>query len=396
MEEPRISVPKEVADLLERLEQAGFEAYLVGGCVRDHRMGRLPRDYDITTSAFPDEMKRVFLGERVLETGLKHGTLTVLTSAGGVEITTYREDGPYTDHRHPDGVSFTRSLREDLARRDFTVNAMAMDRQGNLIDLFGGEADLEAGILRCVGDPCRRFEEDALRILRALRFAARFGFAIEEATAVAMEEKCRLLNLIAKERIFAELSEFVTAPHFRAVWEKHSAVLQAVLPELSPDLLPQALVRASGVPMELDLRLAALLAETPAAEILMRLRTSSALRKETEALIREAAVPCPKSRVEVHLRMARCGAERFFKVITLWCAADPQTDGDYYRTTAQELLGEGACLSLKDLTVNGQDLATLGLSGAAIGTRLEQLFLAVIRGEVENKREALLEKEKEL
>ena len=185
-------LPNSVREALLRLNEAGFEAWLVGGCVRDRLMGAEPHDYDITTSATPAETAAVFAGERIIETGLRHGTVTVLLSGEPLEITTFRTEAAYSDHRRPDAVRFTRSLREDLARRDFTVNAIAMDADGRLCDPFGGRADLEKKILRAVGDPEARFREDALRILRCARFSSVLGFAIEPATAAAMV-RCREL-----------------------------------------------------------------------------------------------------------------------------------------------------------------------------------------------------------
>ena len=193
-----------VNQILLRLEAAGFEAWLVGGCVRDRLMGITPHDYDITTSARPEEVMAVFHDHRVLETGLKHGTVTLLWEHEPLEITTYRAEGTYSDHRHPDNVTFTSSLQEDLARRDFTMNAIAMDARGSIADPFHGAEDIAAGIIRCVGDPVQRFTEDALRTLRALRFASRLGFAIEDATKYAMELCAENLSYVSPERIFAE------------------------------------------------------------------------------------------------------------------------------------------------------------------------------------------------
>ena len=197
-------IPKYVRDVLTALETAGYEAWCVGGCVRDTLLGRTPGDWDVTTNALPEETMTVF-GAHAFPTGLKHGTVTVRADHQSVEITTYRVDGAYHDHRRPDSVAFTESLKEDLRRRDFTVNAMAMDLRGELRDPFGGQADLKAGVLRCVGEPDRRFDEDALRILRGLRFAAVLGFVLEPDTAAGIHRNRGLLRDIAAERIQAEL-----------------------------------------------------------------------------------------------------------------------------------------------------------------------------------------------
>ena len=204
-----MKLPNGVLSVLETLENAGFEAYLVGGCVRDLLRGGLPHDYFVTTSATPSDMQVVFAYFRVIPTGLKHGTLTVLTEDGPVEVTAYRTEGTYTDGRHPDAVAFTRNLSEDLCRRDFTVNAMAMDKNGKVVDFYGGKADLAAGVLRAVGDPHERFTEDALRILRAFRFAAKLGFALDKDTLLAALALAPRLSLVSRERIFAETEKLL-------------------------------------------------------------------------------------------------------------------------------------------------------------------------------------------
>ena len=211
-----LTIPAYVQETLQALEKAGHQAYCVGGCVRDSLLGRVPGDWDVTTSALPDETMAVF-GEKAVPTGLKHGTVTVCWPEGKVETTTFRRDGAYTDHRHPAQVTFTASLTEDLTRRDFTVNAMAADLRGTLYDPFGGRADLETGILRCVGQPERRFSEDALRILRCLRFASVLGFAIEPATGAALTDCRELLRDIAPERICEELTKLLCGPDAAAV-----------------------------------------------------------------------------------------------------------------------------------------------------------------------------------
>lgn len=207
----RIEVPEKGQYIIERLERAGFEAYVVGGCVRDFILGREPGDWDITTSARPEQVKSLF--QRTIDTGLAHGTVTVMLQGEGFEVTTYRIDGTYEDSRHPNEVTFTADLREDLRRRDLTINAMAYNHKAGLIDLFGGLADLEAGVVRCVGDPMERFEEDALRILRAVRFCAQLGYSIEKDTAAAIAKLAPALSRISAERIQAELTKLMVSPH---------------------------------------------------------------------------------------------------------------------------------------------------------------------------------------
>ena len=227
------AIPAYVEKTLAALEAAGHQAYCVGGCVRDSLLGQEPGDWDVTTSALPEETKAVF-GEKAVPTGLKHGTVTVCWPEGKVETTTFRRDGAYVDHRHPEQVTFTDSLTEDLARRDFTVNAVALDLRGTLYDPFGGQTDLRKGILRCVGDPERRFSEDALRILRCLRFASRLGFAIDPETAAALVVCRELLREIAPERIHEELTKLLCGPHAAEVLRAYPEVVGVVLPEILP------------------------------------------------------------------------------------------------------------------------------------------------------------------
>ena len=228
-----LEIPAYVRETLTALETAGHQAYCVGGCVRDSLLGRMPEDWDVTTSALPEETMKVF-GNRAIPTGLKHGTVTVCCQEGKVETTTFRRDGVYADHRHPEQVTFTPDLTEDLARRDFTVNAMATDLRGTVYDPFDGQADLQEGILRCVGDPERRFSEDALRILRCLRFAAVLGFSIEPETGKALLTCRNLLREMAPERVHEELTKLLCGPWAASVLRRYPDVIGAVLPEILP------------------------------------------------------------------------------------------------------------------------------------------------------------------
>ncbi len=229
-----IKVPENARSIIHKLEAAGYEAFTVGGCVRDAVLGREPADWDITTQAGPEEMLEVFEGMRVVPTGIEHGTVTVVMDGESYEVTTYRVDGEYRDARHPESVSFVRDIAEDLARRDFTVNAMAYSEERGLVDLFGGMRDLENGIIRCVGDPAERFSEDALRILRCVRFASQLGFEIEEATADAMYEKLGLLDRIAAERIRSEFEKLLCGKGAADVLARHREVIAAFIPEIRP------------------------------------------------------------------------------------------------------------------------------------------------------------------
>ncbi len=373
-------LPQSIFAVMNKIKDAGHEAYLVGGCVRDRYMNIPPHDFDLATSALPEEMLEIFAGERIIPTGLKHGTVTVLTEEGPVEVTTYRQDGTYSDHRHPDGVVFTRSLREDLARRDFTMNAMAMDAEGEWVDPFGGRADIDAQIIRCVGEAERRFEEDALRILRGLRFAARLGFSLEKKTAEVMHRKKALLGAIAAERIFAELSGLLEGKYAAEVLEEHSAILTAVLPELQTD--DETLSFLKALPMEPAFRLASLLRKE-GLSVLDRLKVSNAFRRQVCLLVQERAAPIPTDRIGVRRRCAELGTDAFIALCRYQQAEEALR-------MAEQLREEGACLSIAQLAVSGRDLMALGLKGPALGDTLAQLLRLVIEEELPNEKEALL------
>ncbi len=370
----KILIPSSVSALLERLELAGYEAYLVGGCVRDAYMGIAPQDYDITTSALPAQTKDVFRDARVIETGLAHGTLTVLTGCGPVEITTYRQDGDYSDHRHPDAVYFTRSLEEDLARRDFTINAMAMDRRQNLVDLFGGRADIDAKIIRCVGEAERRLEEDALRILRALRFAARFGFSLEAQTQAAMGRKKELLKTVAAERIFAELCGLLKGDYAAETLAKHRETAEVILPEL------REIHHLKKLPPDPAMRLAALLEKETAAAALARLKAPNALKKTVLMLQENEEILQPENERELHRLAIALGAENL-QTLYIWRG--------WNRAPLLDFLKKSPCLFIRELAVDGKDLMALGLQGSAIGDAQKYLLEQVAEG-LPNEKEILI------
>ncbi|MBR2013590.1 MAG: CCA tRNA nucleotidyltransferase [Clostridia bacterium] len=371
----KILIPSSVSALLERLEQAGYEAYLVGGCVRDAYMGIAPQDYDITTSALPEQTKEVFRNARVIETGLAHGTLTVLTENGPVEITTYRQDGDYSDHRHPDAVYFTRSLEEDLARRDFTINAMAMDGRQNLVDLFGGRADIDAKIVRCVGDAEHRFEEDALRILRALRFAARFGFSLEAQTQAAMQGKKELLKTVAAERIFAELCGLLKGDYAAETLAEYREVAEVILPEL------RGFHRLKKLPPDPAMRLAAVLQKESADLALTQLKAPNIFKKTVRMLLENEDVLQPENERELHRLAIALGGENL-QTLYIWRG--------WNRAPLLDFFKKSPCLSIRDLAVDGKDLMALGLKGSAIGEIQKYLLEQVAEG-LPNDKEKLIE-----
>ena len=286
-----IRMDEGAAELLDTLHRAGYAAYVVGGCVRDSLLGLTPHDWDLCTSALPQQGMELFGAEKCIPTGLQHGTVTVKQGGGLYEITTFRTEGAYTDGRHPDEVHFVPDVREDLARRDFTINAMAYNAKEGLVDPFGGQADLQSGILRAVGVPHQRFTEDALRILRLYRFAARFGFAIDPPTAQAAQELCAHLDCVSVERIEEELAKLLSAPAPAAYLDEK--ILGVVLPELSPEALAAAKPVVDACPageQALPVRLAALLlslGEDGTRRTLRRLRCSNACIEETAVLVRE-------------------------------------------------------------------------------------------------------------
>lgn len=393
----RFDLPQAVSRAMGMLEAAGFPAYAVGGCVRDRVLGVIPHDYDITTAASPGEMQRVFAGERTVETGLRHGTLTVILDGMPIEITAFRVDGAYLDGRHPASVTFTRRVEEDLARRDFTINAMAYSPGRGLIDPFGGEADCKQGIIRCVGDAETRFEEDSLRILRALRFSARLGFPIEEGTARAIRRGQAGLRRISRERIAAELNGLLTGEHAGSVLTAYPDVLLTALglpPSAAEDAAWANAFRAlDAAPRDLAVRWAILL--LPAAEqsgdILSGLKMPNKLTDTVRALTAWASRPLTESGLQEALM--RLGPEVLEKRIALGQAIPPAKaaeDAERLRSGLARLLSEGACYTLRQLAVKGEDLTALGCRGPEIGRKLEGLLLRVVRHELPNEKDALL------
>ena len=406
-----LSLPKPVETALSRLEAAGFAAYAVGGCVRDRVLGFTPHDYDICSAATPEDTLRVFAGERIIETGLKHGTVTVLLSGMPLEITTFRVDGAYSDGRHPDEVRFTARVEDDLSRRDFTINAMAYSPKEGLVDPFGGQKDCKSGVIRCVGNPAARFGEDALRILRALRFSSRLGFPIEEATAKAVREGRTQLCHVSRERIAVELTGLLQGQDAISVLWQFPEVIETVLPELAR-LMPgpdweKTLLTVNAVPRDVFLRWAAFLrlcgtdAKDSAAlarEILKSLKMSVKIMDTVAELV---AWQDEELRPEtLQETLMRVGSERLGQLIPLRQAVRIAEQKESLETIAQDtktlkekfddLLRENACYTLAQLAVNGKDMAALGLRGAEIGKTLQGLLLQVVREQLPNERDALL------
>lgn len=374
---------------MDWLNANGFKADAVGGAVRDFLRGEEPFDYDITTDATPDEMKRVFSGFRLIETGIKHGTLTVLVNSLPIEITTYRIDGEYSDSRHPKSVSFTKRLSDDLARRDFTVNAMAYNPKDGITDLYGGKADLENRIIRAVGCPSLRFTEDALRIMRALRFSSTLGFKIEKATAEAIYEKAPLLSLISVERIFAEWQKLVTG---RGVFEVIAEFYEPLSIAL-PRLLPTPSVKRREAYFAADFKLQNLahfshLTGEEYSELMHRLHSDSHTRIFGERVLNAYKELVPTSYKSIRHIVARFNIEVAEGALSLRYILG--IDGDEPLSYIEELKNSSDAYEISQLKIRGDDLKALGITGKAVGEWLSRLLCAVIDGDVLNEREALI------
>ena len=434
----KLTLDPGAAALLDTLHAAGYAAYAVGGCVRDSLLGRTAHDWDLCTSALPQQVMELFGTEQCIPTGLQHGTVTIKYGGQLYETTTFRTEGSYTDGRHPDEVQFVPDVREDLARRDFTINAMAYNEAEGLVDPFGGQKDLQNGLLRAVGEPQQRFTEDALRILRLYRFAARFGFALDAATARAARQLAPHLDCISAERIQEELAKLLAAPQPGAYLEP--AVLAVVLPELTPAALEAAKQVVDACPAgeeNLPVRWAALLGalgETATRRVLKRLRCSNACIEETAVLVREVAgqgvcrsfsedrplgwdpaaagsragdgmarfvseekapvhVPVHAGEVAIRQLLGRYGLCTVERLCALCAALQPQNAPDCALAAqrARQLEADGVCCRVSQLAVNGRDLMAAGIpSGPALRRVLEALLDGVIRAEYPNEKPALL------
>lgn len=393
-----IRMDEGAAELLDTLHRAGYAAYVVGGCVRDSLLGLTPHDWDLCTSALPQQVMELFGAQRCIPTGLQHGTVTVKQSGALYEITTFRTEGTYTDGRHPDEVHFVPDVREDLARRDLTINAMAYNEKEGLVDPFGGQADLQSGIVRAVGVPRQRFTEDALRILRLYRFAARFGFAIDPPTAQAAQELCAHLDCVSVERIEEELAKLLSAPAPAAYLDKK--ILLVILPELSSEALAAAKPVVDACPAgaeNLPIRLAALLyslGEDGTRRTLKRLRCSNALIEEAAVLVREAVPGVPVS-LNIYARrlLGKYNLCTVQRIAALGTALQPERAADFAALSelAEQLDADGVCCRVSQLAVNGRDLMAAGIpAGPGIRKVLEALLDGVIREEYPNERQALL------
>lgn len=430
-------LPTQVHMALNRLDDAGYEAYIVGGCVRDHLRGVTPSDYDIATSAAPEQIEAVFRDLRVIKTGLQHGTVTVLVDGLPLEITTYRQDSTYSDHRHPDSVNFTRNLSDDLARRDFTINAMAYHPQKGLVDLWDGQADLSQRVIRCVGQPRQRFQEDALRIMRALRFSAVLGFSLEEATEQAAFDLRDTLKYVSQERLNVEFTKLLCGHSVEDVLCRYAPILGVFIPEILPmqgmeqhnpyhiyDVLTHTAKTVAHSARMRELRLAAFFHDIAKPccftlddagvghfhghpeigaqmtdGILKRLKYDNATRHRVVELVRWHDLMIEPTEKSVRRALHKLTPEQFLPLLQLkyadLSAHNPElvcTDKlRQIEAVARQVLEQSQCFSLRDLAVNGRDLLELGMpAGKELGEALTWLLEAVMADQVINEKAALL------
>ena len=439
----KIYLPDTVKKLIERLEKKGHEAYAAGGCVRDSLLGKTPHDYDITTSALPDEVASLFSDMTVIPTGIKHGTVTVICDKIPYEITTYRTESKYSDGRRPDCVGFTKSLRNDSARRDFTINAMAYNDNDGLVDFFGGRNDLKNGIIRCVGDPDARLTEDALRILRAIRFESVLGYRSEKATCAALHRNLAFLKNVSAERTAVELKKLICGKDVRRVILEYADILGAVIPEILPmrgfdqknyhhiyDVLEHTAYATEAVKAVPELRLAAFFHDIgkPAAftvdengtghfkghpeisalmtdRILRRLKFSNDERTLIVTLVRYHDRMIEPNEKAVRRAINKLSPDIFFMLLDLK-RADNLAQAPKFRDRqmlyndtekiAKDIISRGDCISKKTLAINGNDLIDAGITeGRQIGKILDVLFEKVLEGSLENKKDLLLKAAKD-
>lgn len=438
-----MELPFQIIEVLERLENAGFAAFVVGGCVRDFLMGMTPHDFDITTSALPKETEGVFADCRVIETGIKHGTVTVLYKGMSTEITTFRTDGNYSDGRHPDSVSFSRNIEDDLSRRDFTMNGIAYSPKRGFVDPFGGQADIKSGIIRSIGDPDKRFSEDELRVLRALRFSAVLGFSIEEKTCQAVHQRKNKLRKVSSERIFAELSRLLCGKDVKRVLLDFSEIFSEIIPPLGAEIgyeqgskyhnstLYEHTARVvEAAPDTVEMRFAMLfhdlgkpscrsvgedgechyyghgeVSAKMADEIMRALKCGNSLREQVVEIVKYHDIPVETSRKYIRRQLAKHGLEMFTAIMNAHIA-DDSAKYDFCReripkvreaiVAAEQISAESSCLSMKSLVISGNDLREIVPPSPLMGKILEKLLEETVDEKIPNEKSALLKRAAEL
>ncbi len=431
-----LELPEYVEFATQRLEASGYEVFAVGGCVRDMLMGKVPNDYDLTTSALPEQIKECFSDQRVIETGIKHGTVTVLVGGVPLEITTYRCDGEYDDNRHPKKVTFTKDIRDDLARRDFTVNAMAYNKKEGLVDPFGGAEDISRSVIRCVGDPDTRFSEDGLRIMRAVRFCSVLGFSMDKTTEFSVKKNRELLKNISAERLRDEFFKLICGKNATDVIREFYGVIAVFIPELlscvgfdqnckyhSLDVFEHTLAVIDGCSQEdRILRLAAFFHDIGkplsysedekgghfyghaaksaeiAERVMLRLRSDNESAKKVRRLVSEHMKSLEITERAVRRFVSEYSAEDGERAVALAIAdrracAEEFSDAsqlEEFRRAVAELREKEGSISLRTLAVHGDDIIKLGYKGKAVGECLAHLLSQVLDGEIENKKDALI------
>lgn len=434
----KINYPDSINDIIQRFLSSGYKAYIVGGCVRDYFLQKTPNDYDITTNALPDDVIKIFSDYTVIPTGLKHGTVTVISNGAPIEITTFRSDGEYIDHRHPSSILFSQTFDDDARRRDFTINAMAYNHLDGLTDLFGGEQDIQNKIIRTVGNPDERFNEDALRILRALRFASTLGFKIEAETASAIHRNKDLLNNISAERIYAEFTKLLSGINVKDILIEYSDVISCFIPEIIPminfdqhnyhhiyDVWQHTVNAVANIKNTNILRLSAFFHDIGKPQmfslsndgvghfyghsavsveimqnVLKRLRADNHTISKVALIIKYHDMQIPEDKKIIRRHMAKLSPDTFFDLIYMFradtLALAPQSkDRELHfanlESLAQQIINEQSCFTLKSLAINGNDLISLGIpSGKQIGIILNKLLEAVISDKIPNTRQDLL------
>lgn len=398
-----IEVPEAAGAIIRQLNTHGFEAYVVGGCVRDSLLGRVPKDWDITTSAKPQQVKELFA--RTVDTGILHGTVTVLMDHEAYEVTTYRIDGEYEDGRHPNSVEFTGNLMEDLKRRDFTMNAMAYSDRDGLVDVFGGASDLKSGVIRCVGNPLDRFHEDALRILRAIRFSAQLGFQIEEKTKKAIAVIAPNMEKVSKERIAVELTKLLLSDYP----EQMEAVFYSGIAPFVSKSFPKAesglmnLERMKSLPKEKHVRWSGFLRfldQKDVVLILRELKLDNDTMDQTKVLTELWKKEIPASKPEIRMVMSMVKDSLFEDLLIFQSVFLTGSYLDQLKTVkklSREIISDGDCIRLKDMAVTGRDLIETGIKpGPKMGKILHVLFEDILKNPEHNCRDYLLNYTKEL
>lgn len=379
----KLNLDKNAVKIIELLQNSGYLAYAVGGCVRDGIMGKTTTDYDITTSAKPDEIKSVLNNYKTIDTGILHGTVTVIIENQSFEITTFRSEDSYSDSRHPDKVQFISELNKDLSRRDFTINAIAYNSKEGIKDPYDGITDIKNKVIRTVGNPKKRFEEDALRILRALRFSATLGFDIESETAKAINDLAQTVNKVSAERIYTEIKKILCGDYADAVVNQFKNALSKIIP------ICNYVNQISALPKDFPMRLTYLCGEN-VLSVLNNLRADNHTKRHCELLVN--STPIPETETEIKFYVSNLGREAANYVIDY----RKIVFGEDKSNRANIIMSTCKCLSVAELNINGDDIKTFGINGKSIAKVQKMLLERVIKGEIINQREVLLEQLKSL